>query len=318
MRNTTPSVIAYAVELISADAGQLAAWHGTRDEDYLTLDGPCPHCGHDAPNNVPLSLNVLEAGRSGPHPATRTVRLDCTCEQVHGGRPDNVATGCGRSWIAVATDSGNGTVLAPPTGPDADPVLLAAARAARDAGPAQLSAVRSAAEKWIGGVTALFGLFGLAGVAFTRSTVDGLDLTWQLLIGLTALVAVAAAGFSIWSTYRAAYGWQTRADVSDNDRLREWYLSQEKAPFVLARYLRAGVRAAIGSLAALAVTMGLLWFAPQSPALTRVTLVNGSQVCGTLLPAASGGVALVSQASDGQVASIPLRSVAGLAAVTAC
>jgi hypothetical protein len=85
--------------------------------------------------------------------------------------------------------------------------------------------------------------------------------------------------------------------------------------------LKTGVRTAVVSLAALAVTVGLLWSAPQqAPAtpLTQVTLTDGSRVCGTLLPATAAGRATIRRASDGAAISIPLRSLAALTAVSSC
>ena len=75
------------------------------------------------------------------------------------------------------------------------------------------------------------------------------------------------------------------------------------------------------SLAALAATVGLLWFAPQqAPAtpLTQATLAGGSRVCGTLLPATTAGTVTIRRASDGAAVSIPLRSLAAVTAVSSC
>ena len=209
------------------------------------------------------------------------------------------------------TDAGGQVVLSPL----ADPALVTAAEALRAAGSTQLASLRSAAEKWIAGVTALFGLFGLAGVAFTRSTVTGLDTWWQVGIGLAAAVSVAFAGLAVFFSYRAAYGWPVTRSIPDNDALRDWYAAQQAAPRVQAAFLRNGVRAAAGALGALVVTVGLLWFAPQAVAtgpLVQATLTDGSRVCGTLLPAAASGTPEIRRASDGAAIAIPVRSLARL------
>jgi hypothetical protein len=89
---------------------------------------------------------------------------------------------------------------------------------------------------------------------------------------------------------------------------------------VQAAYLKDGVRAAGAALAALAVTVGLLWFAPPSTPvvpLVEVTLTNGSQVCGTLLPVTPGAT-LIRRASDGTAIDIAPRSIVALTVVTAC
>ena len=191
----------------------------------------------------------------------------------------------------------------------------------RAAGLTQLASLRNAAEKWIAGVTALFGLFGLAGVTLTRSAVMGLNTWWQVYVGIAAAISVALAGLAIYLSYRAAYGWPVTRPILDNDALRDWYAAQQAAPRVQAKFLRNGARAAAGALGALVATVGLMWFAPQvAPAgpLVQATLTNGSQACGTLLPATASGISAVRRASDGAVLAIPVRSLASLTIVTAC
>jgi len=103
--------------------------------------------------------------------------------------------------------------------------------------------------------------------------------------------------------------------------LLTWYRARQMAPRVQAAYLRNGVGAAGAALVMLVATVGLLWFAPQEPAtgpLVRATLTNGSQLCGTLLPATATGTTLVRRASDGTAVSIPLSSLVGLTTVTGC
>jgi hypothetical protein len=81
------------------------------------------------------------------------------------------------------------------------------------------------------------------------------------------------------------------------------------------------VQAAAGALAVLAVAVGLLWFAPQpvtaaSP--VEVTLTDGTQQCGTLVPATATGVAQLQRASDGVVVPIPVAKIASLTTVAGC
>ena len=310
-------VITYVAERTTIDAVHLQAWSASPAGTTLNLTGPCPACGHDAPNSVPLKVTALEAMTTLAS-RTLTAALRCTCDQPHPDRPADIPRGCGRSWSIVATSAADGRVsLSAP----ADPTLVTAAEALRDAAPRQLGDLRSAAEKWIAGITALYGLFGLAGVVITRDSVAKLTTGWQIAIATSALVAAALAAWSIYWIYRAAYGWPKVRSVRDDDELRAWYAAQLAAPATSAALLQAGVRAAGASLAALTLAVGLLWFAPVAAPVTpliRATLENGSQVCGTLLPATAGPAARIRSSADGTVAVIPLGQIARLTSVAVC
>ena len=308
--------IKYAAERVTINEAQLASWRGWIGAGKLNLAGSCPVCLHDTKQGADQELTALAARSQPAQPARLAVSVACACDQPHPGQPGN-GTGCGRHWSCTATtDAENKVVLSPL----ADPQLAAAADALRAAQATQLATLRSAAEKWIGGVTGLFGLFSLAGVITTRSTVASLATGWQVIIAIVAAAAVALAGLAIYRIYRAAYGWPVTRVIADNDELLNWYADREAAPRVQAGYLRDGVRAAGGALAALMLAVGLLWFAPlQQPTvpMVQVTVTNGSRVCGTLLPATPGAT-LVRRASDGTAVDIAPRSIEALTVVAAC
>jgi len=305
--------INYAIERVDVDEAQLASWRGSIDGRKLNLAGPCPVCAHDTGQEVDQEFTALAAGAQRRQLA---VSMACACSQPHPGQPDG-ADGCGRHWSCTTTTGADGQVTLSPL---ADPQLTAAADALREARATQLANLRSTAEKWIGGVTGLFGLFSLAGVITSRSTVTNLAPGWQAVIAIVAAASVTLAGLAVFWIYRAAYGWPVTRAIADNDELLNWYAAREAAPHVQAGYLRDGVRAAGGALAALMMTAGLLWFAPQQqPAvpMVKVTLTNGSQVCGTLLPATPGAT-LVRRSSDGTAVDITPGSIAALTVVAAC
>ena len=309
--------IKYVTERVTVNSTQLAAWSAWTSANTMNLAGPCPVCGHDAPNSVPLQVSALEGG-AVPASHALTVALKCTCEQPHQGRPADVPIGCGRNWSATALTAADDAVTLSPL---ADPMLEAAAEALRTAASTQMAGLRAAAEKWIGGVTALYALFGLAGITITGNTVNSLDTTWQAGIAVSAVLAVALAGLAVYWTYRAAYGWPATRPVRDDDELRDWYAAQQAAPSVQAGLLKSGVRAAAASLAVLLLTVGLLRFAPQqvTPASpVQVTLSDGSQVCGRPMPTAAKGTLRFRRASDGTVLPIPLSEIVGLTAVAGC
>lgn len=310
--------IEYAAGPVTVDSAQLASWHGSASADVLTLDGPCPVCGHPSSHEIPRRVRALE--RVGPaKPQPLTIQLACTCTEDHPGLA-GVSTGCGRTWLADTVVADDGTVTLAPPPAAADPTLEAAAQALSVAGPKQLADVRSAAEKWIGGVTALFGVFGLAGVIGARSTLTSLVTGWEVAVAISAAIAIGLAGLAVLWIYRAAYGWPVTYPIHDDDELRTWYAARQAAPRVAAGFLQDGVRAAGGALVMLVITVGLLWFAPaQSPTVpfVQVTLTNGSQVCGTLLPATPGAT-LIRRASDGTAMDITARSIVAETVVTAC
>jgi hypothetical protein len=306
--------IKYASERVTIDTTQLSSWQAWVDGQFLKLAGRCPVCSHESAATVPRQVIALEAD-GGTH--ALTVAVSCACDQPHKDRPDGSA-GCGRRWSCTATTGAENRVTLSSL---ADPALVAAAEALSAASAAQVTGIRGAAEKWIGGVTAIFALFGLAGVTVTRTTLAALSTGWQAGVAAAAAASVALAGLAVYRIYRAAYGWPVTYSVTDDDELRDWYSAQQQAPAVQAGYLREGVTAAAWALAALVITAGLLWFAPPQPAATplvQATLSDGSRVCGTPLPATGSGTARIRRASDGAAISVPLRSLTGLTAVTAC
>lgn len=342
--------IGYAIGPVKADAGQLSDWHGTATGENLLLSGPCPECGHEAPQPVPLKVTALEAHAVPAGPVALTVTLTCTCSAEHAGQPGTRNAGCGRSWPAVATVEAGLVALAPvdsspaatnprkgipagistaapgPSVADSaeaarQATIAVATRAVQDASRSQLETVIDAAQKWIAGVAAIFGLFSLAGVTLTRSAVTALATPWQVVVALLGLTSVGLAGWSVYLMYRAAYGWPVTVDVSNPENLLEWYDDQQKQPGRRANRMRMGVHMAAGALAAVVTTAGVLWFGPQQqsePPNTQATLTSGTIVCGTLLAHSSDGVAVIRRASDGTAVQIPLRMVALLTAVASC
>lgn len=305
--------IKYASERVTIETTQLSSWQAWVDGQFLKAAGRCPACSHETAAAVPRQVVALEADETH----ALTVSVSCACEQPHKDRPGG-AVGCGRRWSCTATTDGENRVTLSPL---ADPTLVAAAEALSAASAAQVTGIRGAAEKWIGGVTAIFSLFGLAGVTVTRTTLAGLSTGWQAGVAAAAAASVALAGLAVYRIYRAAYGWPVTYSVTDDDELRDWYSAQQKAPAIQAGYLREGVKAAGWALAALVITAGLLWFAPQEPVATplvQATLSDGSRACGTPLPSTGAGTARIRRASDGAAITIPLRSLTGLTAVTAC
>jgi len=312
--------ITYATERVTVNSAQLVHWNGSASADTISLEGPCPECGDATANEIPRLISGLASRTAQQQQPLLTIEMACACTGEHPGRPSGVTNGCGRNWLAVAAISSNGTVALAPGPPPMDPQVAAAAQALRAAGPKQLADIRTAAEKWLGGLTALFGLFGLAGVVTSRSTLTSLATGWQVVIAIGVVVSAGLAGLAIYRIYRAAYGWPVTRPVNNDRELLAWYAAQEAAPRVQAACLRDGVRAAGGALIALIITAGLLLLAPsKTPTVpfVQVTLTDGSQVCGTLLPATPGAT-LIRRAGDGNSVNLAPRSIEAETVVAAC
>ncbi|MER6162039.1 hypothetical protein ABT147_42195 [Streptomyces sp. NPDC001868] len=160
--------------------------------------------------------------------------------------------------------------------------MLEAAQAARKAMANDESTIRSAAEKWIAAITALLGLFGLAGLVAGKDSFVGLPKGVLWVAALAALAAVVAAACAIVLANRAAYGWPTVVDVSNDEALERWYVNQRTLVEEAAGRLRTAVRCALVSLAALMVVVGCNALWPRGVAV-QITRVDGSGVCGTLI-----------------------------------
>jgi len=111
-----------------------AAWSASVAGVALNLIGPCPVCGHDAPNSVPAPGHW-----TGSHDTSGArVRLRPHCVARANSRTRaarltfHVGVGAaGASWQRVQLMAGR-SLSAP-----ADPILMTAAEALRDAAPRQ-------------------------------------------------------------------------------------------------------------------------------------------------------------------------------------
>jgi hypothetical protein len=310
--------IPYVVESAVMDSACAALWSGTRAGAVMHLEGPCPRCEHRAPNDRSLQITGLEAVAAGPDHLT--VNLQCTCQEPHPQRPDG-AQGCGRTWGGVVTGSGGDSLTVSALPATADPEVVAAALALRQAAPRQLADLRSAAEKWIAGITALYGLLGFAGITTQRSTIIQLGTGWQIGIAVASLAAISLAGWAIYWAYQAAYGWPKTYWIKNDQELLDWYRNQLSAPQRAAERLRNAVQAAGASLAALLVSAGLLWFAPTAgPAapLIHLTKRGGAVLCGTVLTPATGQTFRLRQSPTGKIVVVPFSLIQKISGTQKC
>ena len=227
---------------------------------------------------------------------------------------------CGRRWLVKIMPEGT----QPPVVAADDYSLLAAATALsqdepKQAGVKEQSQIKASAEKWIAGVTALFGLFGLGGLVVGKDTVASLQLTGKILTGAALLVAVGLAATAVVLAYLAAYGWPKVVNLQEDQALAEWYEERQGYASKAAGFLRWSVRFAVGALAALLTAVAFVWYMPGSTPtpLVKMTFTDGYSPCGQLINSSANGQ-LTIQLSDGTTKSRPAAELIKSVGVTSC
>ncbi|XVU20883.1 hypothetical protein ACQPZJ_26820 [Actinoplanes sp. CA-054009] len=307
----------YVVERVAVTNAQLARWQSGLSRTELRLSGPCPECREETIANLPRSAAVLEANAGAPSKQLTAV-IECACDEPHRDRPDGVVPGCGRTWPVTASfDDGGAVTLRPAFEPD----RVEAAEAFRKAQEGQLTAVRAAGDKWTAGIAALIGLAGLILPLAGRDAIRSL-LPWaQVAVGVLLALAFTAAATAVLSAYRAAHGMPAVRPVGDDDELLDWYQAYRARPRTAARHLRQGVQAALATVVALAVAVGVVVFGPAKPATSepvQITKPDGSVVCGVFLSSTTDGQLRVRRADDGEVAALSPGEITRMKPVKAC
>ncbi|MFE5406404.1 hypothetical protein ACFQ9Z_34810 [Streptomyces sp. NPDC056580] len=300
---------------------QLVDWEVDRVEDIVAaVAGPCPGCGH--PTRQKVEQTALATGQSGaagralPKKDRLTVVCECACDLSHtdGAEPPSHWQSCGRWWlvtIRLSPDSDGQPVCAA-----LDDSMLEAAQAARKAMANDETHIRSASEKWIAAITALIGLFGLAGLVAGKNSFSGLPNTALYTVAGAGCMAVLAAAGAIILANRAAYGWPTVVDISNDEALERWYVNQRTIVEKAAQRLRTAVRLSLLSLVSLMVIVGcnVLW--PRGLAV-QVTRVGGGGVCGTLINTATPAQLRIKR-PNGDVTTVSAADIKSLVVAPGC
>ncbi|MFJ2576911.1 hypothetical protein [Kitasatospora aureofaciens] len=260
-----PQPAAYSYREVTPDEQFLSAWTVFPATGLLTsATGPCPRCGHSC--LMPVTTKIIAGAATAPAteapsppPEPLTLQFVCTCGEAHDSRPAGTTEGCGAWWLVQLEKSPAGPYRLRPA---QDRRLAEAAIALRAAATTQGADVRAAAEKWLTGITALYGLFGLAGVVAGRTTIASLGTAGKTTVAAAALLGIAAAGGAILTGYRAAYGWPVAQPVADDTELARWKARHDAYAFSAAADLRRAVALAVAALGALVLTVGLIWFLP--------------------------------------------------------
>jgi hypothetical protein len=300
-----PNVEYAADRRISLTSSDLQGWSAETTSGALVAHGPCPTCGHDVTTEITTDLltskGVVE--RTVPPDRRMTRRFACDCTPQHKGRPPEVHGGCGRWWLAAVErlEGGKFRVI-----PASDEILLWAATTLDQAARDEVSAVRTSTEKWLPAVTALYGLFGLASVVVGKDSLEKIPIEGRFVIALLIIGGLVATFTAVYWGYRAAFGWFTVHDVSDDAKLVAWVQERRKAIVQAPEHLRTALTAAASALALLLIAVGVLWFWPPADPPSPVVEVGylaggiGGQEASACGPLKSGeGKTFVIQVTNG-------------------
>ena len=83
-----------------------------------------------------------------------------------------------------------------------------------------------------------------------------------MVIALLIIGGLVATFTAIYWGYRAAFGWFTVQDVSDDAKLAAWVKERRTAIVQAPEHLRTALTAAASALALLLIAVGGLWFWP--------------------------------------------------------
>jgi hypothetical protein len=249
----------------------------------LKAAGPCPRCTDDVNADIYVG-NTAVISMAGANEDAFDVpnTFRCNCDETHRGRPRG-REGCGARWYARVQFAGSGSTTFTP---EDDAAVQQATEIVAAAVHDSRSGVRAAAEKWIPGIAAISGLFGLASIVTAKDSIDALTLTTRVvafvLIGASVILAAVASVLG----YAAAFGWPTTLTLNSPDAVRraaDWIAASTQRT---ARRLRFAVAAGVVSLLLLLTALGLIWVHPREP--DRVTVTVGPDgreqtACGELV-----------------------------------
>jgi hypothetical protein len=258
--------------------------------------GQCPRCRHMTGLDVSDVVNEPRLVEDDLPEAEKTRQATCACNQNHPKAEGK--RGCGALWLVGLAQGDDGWVVV--TG---NPDVRDAAAALDAAVTAESTNLTTTAEKWLPGIAALYGLFGLAGLATASDDVGALDTSIKWLVAGFGIAGLVATAVAIVLAYQAAYGWPTESDVSTDAKLLEWHRNRRVALASRAGNMKASVVGALLATVFLTVAVGLIWFGPDTPTPKPEVIVvyDGGSVCGTIEEPDEGevGVVTINHATSG-------------------
>lgn len=222
----------------------------------VDLVGNCPRCqGH-------MQARIVYK------PGIPWFPLDllCNCSGSHAGRPEDVFTGCGAGGQLKVT-------WPKPDGQPHDRLLprLEARRLGyhvsvlvewqRRAEQAELEALpkaKASAEKWVGGIGTMLGLFATVSLVTEPSDISKLSTGWAIVVAVLVLSAVACALFAFNLCAEAAWGRGHYRGGPYGGQMRRHNLKIE-LPNVEKSLRRSRIATIVGVVFAIAAVM-VTWF----------------------------------------------------------
>jgi hypothetical protein len=132
----------------------------------------------------------------------------------------------------------------------------------------RLHLVRTRAEKWLGGLTALTGLVATVLVIKGPQSTTDIATSWKIAVGSFIAAALAVLVFGTYRAYQSAYGDPGRLDEVDSQPVtglaRRLATARNQAAAAAQAHLSDAVIATLAAVVLLAVAIGLTWFAPPA------------------------------------------------------
>jgi hypothetical protein len=181
----------------------------------------------------------------------------------------------------------------------------------------QLPQIRAKAEKWVTTISTLTGLTSVLALLQGRDDISALTQEAEIIVGILLGLALSAAIAAIYYGALASQGTPQNI-LNDPVSVRNWYSqSAQKA----ANQLKWSRLLAVLTVLFLASAIYITWFGPVEPDATtnsNMLVVNqlGNVVCGSLVTAPSGLLALNSTSKTGQF--IALDNVISLTTIDKC
>jgi len=148
----------------------------------------------------------------------------------------------------------------------------------------RLQFVRTRAEKWLGGLTALTGLVTTVLVIKGPQSTADIATSWKIAAGSLIALALAALVFGTFRAYQSAYGDPGRLDEVKPQPITGLAVvlanKRNEAAAAAQAHLRHAVYATLAAVALLAVAIGLTWFAPapKTASSSACILVQGTVI----------------------------------------
>jgi hypothetical protein len=133
----------------------------------------------------------------------------------------------------------------------------------------RLQLVRTRAEKWLGGLTALTGLVTTVLVIKGPQSTADIATSWKIAVGSLIALALVVLVFGTFRAYQSAYGDPGRLDEVKPQPVTGLAVvlasKRNEAAAAAQAHLRHAAIATLAAVVVLAVAIGLTWFAPPAP-----------------------------------------------------